>query len=119
MIYFLLMLLVLLLVGIYSRRDVITRSNRRAVREYVEDRSTNYIPYRLYKEYLKSLRWQGLRSKRLKLDEYTCQDCSKELTTTNAHVHHLTYKRLGDERMSDLVTLCRSCHELRHGRKFT
>jgi len=26
------------------------------------------------------------------------------------HVHHLTYKRVGRENLSDLVTLCKRCH---------
>jgi 5-methylcytosine-specific restriction endonuclease McrA len=30
------------------------------------------------------------------------------------HVHHLTYTNLWHEQLSDLVTLCRHCHELSH-----
>jgi 5-methylcytosine-specific restriction endonuclease McrA len=32
-------------------------------------------------------------------------------------VHHLTYERLGEERLTDLVALCRSCHEREHAYK--
>jgi len=33
----------------------------------------------------------------------------------NLEVHHLTYDRLGDERMDDLEVLCPDCHRKAHG----
>jgi hypothetical protein len=32
-------------------------------------------------------------------------------------VHHLTYARLGDEPLSDLLGLCKSCHRAIHHRR--
>jgi hypothetical protein len=37
----------------------------------------------------------------------------------NLDVHHLTYKRRGNERPADLVALCRRCHKERHAGKRT
>ena len=63
-----------------------------------------------YLEYLKSPRWQFLRSERLKIDNYRCQRCASPL---NLDVHHTKYpKELGTENVhNDLITLCRRCHE--------
>ena len=30
------------------------------------------------------------------------------------HLHHITYERLGKERLSDLVPVCESCHRFIH-----
>jgi hypothetical protein len=64
-----------------------------------------------YKEYLKSDTWQRLRSKRLAIDEYSCQRCG---TPYGLQVHHLAYPlELGTEDpYTDLITLCGPCHEL-------
>ena len=64
-----------------------------------------------YREYLKSDKWQRLRSKRLAIDEYTCQRCG---TPYGLQVHHLAYPlELGTENpYTDLITLCGPCHEL-------
>lgn len=40
-----------------------------------------------------------------------CSDCG---STENLEVHHLSYKRLGSERMKDLQVLCAACHRIRH-----
>ncbi len=37
-------------------------------------------------------------------------------TKTNLHLHHRTYKRLGRERLNDLVPLCKAHHEQAHQR---
>jgi 5-methylcytosine-specific restriction endonuclease McrA len=31
-------------------------------------------------------------------------------------VHHLTYERLGNELLIDLVSLCNGCHDQAHGK---
>jgi 5-methylcytosine-specific restriction endonuclease McrA len=65
-----------------------------------------------YRQYLKSTHWQQLRRRILARDHYTCTDCG---ATEVLQVHHLCYRPfLEDALDSDLVTLCKGCHELRH-----
>ena len=62
-------------------------------------------------EYLKSLDWRVLQIKVLDRDRYQCKACN---STNNLEIHHITYKRLGSEHLSDLVCLCNSCHSKLH-----
>ena len=62
-------------------------------------------------KYLLSTEWQQLRTKVFTRDNYTCQSCgSKDLL----NCHHITYKRLGAEKLKDLTTLCVECHTQLH-----
>ena len=63
-----------------------------------------------YRDYLNSDVWQRLRSKRLSIDEFRCQKCRSPF---GLQVHHLRYpKILGTEDpYTDLITLCKRCHE--------
>ncbi len=65
-----------------------------------------------YHEYLKSAHWQAMKQKALKRAGNKCQVCA---CTRSLDVHHNDYSRLGGELMTDLVVLCRGCHELFHG----
>lgn len=65
-----------------------------------------------YREYLRSPQWRRRREQRLKLDGYACQQCGTTSKQYRLEVHHLTYKRLGHERMEDLQTLCVLCHPI-------
>lgn len=66
-----------------------------------------------YQEYLKSAHWQEIRKEKLKEAGYKCEKCGAK---ESLDIHHLTYARLGHERMSDLQALCRPCHR-KAGRK--
>jgi hypothetical protein len=66
----------------------------------------------IYQEYLRSPEWRRKREKRLELDLYLCQKCGKTSKEYRLEVHHLTYERLGRERMEDLQTLCILCHPI-------
>lgn len=68
-----------------------------------------------YIDYMESKAWDKKRIKRLKKDSYTCQNCGEKNKPLD--VHHKTYERLGHERMSDLVSLCRQCHDETHGKR--
>ena len=60
-----------------------------------------------YARYLRSARWKRLRRLVLERDRFTCQRCGDP----DAHeVHHQSYERFGAERLTDLITLCASCH---------
>jgi len=63
-----------------------------------------------YQQYLKSGHWTDLkrRFKASKLYRGCCECC--ENRNVPLHVHHKTYKRLGSEKLNDLVTVCAPCH---------
>jgi hypothetical protein len=68
----------------------------------------------LYQEYLRSEEWKQKRSEVLYRDGNCCQLCGDE---DNLRVHHLTYNRVGDEALFDLVTLCSHCHANEHSKE--
>lgn len=69
-----------------------------------------------YDAYMQSLVWAGIRRRKLERSRYRCETCG---ASKRLDVHHLTYERFGgDERMTDLEVLCRSCHNKAHGREF-
>lgn len=64
-----------------------------------------------YKEYIeKHPRWKKIRSKRFEFDDGKCAICRKDLNGRRYETHHLSYLRLGHERMRDVITLCHDCH---------
>jgi ssDNA-binding Zn-finger/Zn-ribbon topoisomerase 1 len=65
-----------------------------------------------YQEYLKSSAWEDKRIDALNYAEYKCQICYRN--DIPLHVHHRTYERFKQERISDLVVLCRDCHAKFH-----
>lgn len=64
-----------------------------------------------YYRYIGSKAWENKRQQALKHYGNKCATCK---ATTNLRVHHLTYARLGQEKMSDLQVLCNDCHCNRH-----
>jgi len=66
-----------------------------------------------YEEHLASPAWQELRQQVIERQDGRCR-CG----AFGTDVHHLTYQRLGDERLDDLELLCRPCHQEEHGRDF-
>ena len=59
--------------------------------------------------YLYASGYQKARSERLKIDGYTCQMCG---STRELDVHHTSRQNNDDPNpLTDLVTLCRPCHE--------
>lgn len=77
-----------------------------------------------YDDYLNSDHWQRTRIQRLLKadinDEWSvirCErkDCGLYVPLQALDIHHLTYKRVGSERMEDLAVYCRSCHGVEHG----
>ena len=60
-----------------------------------------------YHEYLQSDTWKERRQAKLQQAKYKCKRCGER---TRLQVHHLNYKRLGNERSSDLIVLCTACH---------
>ena len=67
-----------------------------------------------YSEYLKHPHWKKVREQRFKFDEGRCVICRKDMHGDPYHTHHLTYQRLGNERLRDVITLCQDCHDAFH-----
>ena len=65
--------------------------------------------------YYASLLWKQIRKRRLDFSGHRCELCNSKYTL---QVHHSTYARFpGKELMSDLIVLCRPCHEKFHEHK--
>lgn len=78
-----------------------------------QDTSIDLNYYRSYKKaYLASLQWKAIKSAILSRDEYTCQSCLA--TGVPLEVHHITYVNFMAEQPSDLISLCRECHQAVH-----
>lgn len=65
-----------------------------------------------YQLYLQSREWAELRNKVRERANGICERCSWQEIHA---VHHLTYKRIYNEELSDLRGLCKGCHEFIHG----
>lgn len=78
-------------------------------------------PYRTYGNYWyrtyygKSNYWKRYRRRKIAQKGAKCEKCKKYNITLD--VHHLTYKRLFHERLSDTQVLCRSCHKKEEAKK--
>lgn len=77
-------------------------------------------PYRTYEEYLRSDDWYRLRQEKLRagIRDSThawCRGCKCMVPVKWIHIHHRTYKRLFNEKLSDLAILCEGCHAFLHG----
>lgn len=66
-----------------------------------------------YQAYLRSPEWQERRQVALARAGHRCQLC---YSAKRLEVHHRTYERIGNEDLTDLITLCRACHQRHHGR---
>lgn len=66
-----------------------------------------------YRDYLRTPEWQGVRLAALRRAKYSCQLCNA--SGVQLHVHHRTYQRRGQEWDSDVIVLCKACHEVHHG----
>jgi 5-methylcytosine-specific restriction endonuclease McrA len=61
--------------------------------------------------------WADVARAIRRLDKFTCVACS--VTGVELHVHHIIYaSNFGTHQRTNLVTLCRTCHELEHKRVF-
>ena len=68
-----------------------------------------------YNEYIhKHPHWQKVRRARFEFDGKRCVICHRDLVGEPYQTHHLTYMRLGRERIRDVITLCDSCHHTFH-----
>ena len=64
-----------------------------------------------YAAYLESATWKKIRAKVLKRDKQTCLACKGRAQV----VHHIRYpKKLGEEKLEWLYSLCMNCHDEIH-----
>lgn len=61
--------------------------------------------------YMITEQWKQLKLERLRIAQNKCESCG---STHNLHLHHITYERLTQELISDLVILCEECHQRQH-----
>ena len=78
---------------------------------YPEIEKVRVNEYRSFKkQYLQSPDWIVRKQLVIRRD-HCCQLCQ---STTDLNVHHISYKNLGNEPLSDLVLLCQLCHTKLH-----
>lgn len=65
-----------------------------------------------YYKYLASREWSMLKARVKKRSRGYCERCH---VGTYAYTHHLTYERIGKERLDDLQGVCGPCHKFLHG----
>lgn len=94
-------------------QDEMQRKRDAAYEEYLSLR-LDYLEHRreVYHDYLSSPEWKAIRDKRMQIDGDKCQRCFNKADS----VHHLTYERIFNENIDDLISLCEPCHYLEHGR---
>ena len=64
-----------------------------------------------HRQYLNSSIWNEIRTKAINHYGKVCSNCGE----CGADVHHLFYPEIqGEEKIEDLMILCRSCHEAVH-----
>lgn len=64
--------------------------------------------------YYASPAWKELRRKVLERSGGKCEECKR---VKAVHVHHKTYVRFRNERLTDLQALCLRCHQSKHKHK--
>ncbi len=86
--------------GPYTKRNV--RADARAAR-------LKGLGYDSYSAYLGSPAWRDVKRRYQDACPMACM-CG----ATTVELHHTTYERVGNERLDDLVALCRHCHADAH-----
>jgi 5-methylcytosine-specific restriction endonuclease McrA len=69
---------------------------------------------RPYEDRRQTREWKVLKKRIHRRDRYRCRLCNRNKVPL--HVHHRTYTTYAEERLEDLLTLCRGCHEYVHRR---
>ena len=91
-----------------SKKHHQTWDSRYALGLNQPERSFSERWWELYNQYLASPEWNSKKIRVRARDYGRCQLCRSD---SFLDVHHLTYNRVGDEALFDLVTLCRHCHD--------
>lgn len=70
-----------------------------------------------YTAYLSSEEWASKRRLVLARCRGLCEACGAMVEEAEVEVHHLTYERVGEELLDDLIGLCPGCHRRAHQRE--
>lgn len=89
--------------------DAISQRHRQAWEQKVRAEEQEWR--RRYNLHLNSDKWRAIRAKVLSRAGGMCEGCGVQQAV---QVHHLHYKRLGNEMLFDLVAVCLVCHEQIH-----
>ena len=65
-----------------------------------------------YKDYMQSREWRDRANIVKAHSAWRCRICNRHESEVTLDAHHNTYERLGHERLSDLICLCRDCHKI-------
>ena len=65
----------------------------------------------LYERYLGTAYWRAKSKEAIACANFLCQRCYKRPATQS---HHLTYDRVGNELLTDLLPVCAPCHRALH-----
>lgn len=87
-------------------------------KEFMENRNKKMSKEKIrmnYANYLLTDHWKELRKVILNRDDNKCQLCSSK---ERLEVHHNTYENVGNEKLTDLITLCRYCHSNFHDKPY-
>mgnify|MGYP001596766003 CR=1 FL=1 len=91
------------------------RSRKRFIKKLAKCTNRKATVMRLramnYDDYLKTIHWKNTRTRAIKFYGSYCSICGNQ---HNLQVHHLNYKRIGREKLSDLQVLCGGCHANEH-----
>lgn len=69
-----------------------------------------------YYKYLKSKDWSDIKLDLIHTRGNKCERCgNKRKHFRYLHIHHLTYRNIGNEKPEDLEILCAPCHRKEHG----
>lgn len=69
-----------------------------------------------YQRYLASREWGEMRESVRRRSGDRCEHCCH---APQQAVHHLTYERVGNEHLGDLLAVCEPCHDFLSGRSKT
>ena len=65
-----------------------------------------------YLAYLRSPEWASKRQRKLSVKS-RCEACNK-IVDWGGHLHHITYQRIFNETLNDLMIMCKDCHKEVH-----
>ena len=68
-------------------------------------------------KYLSSKHWKQMRISVYNHYKGVCQRCGSNVPLEEADIHHRVYKRIGSEKITDLVLYCSHCHACVHKTK--